>query len=61
VVRWPMEHFAATLPRARLVRVNRDHPGLDHARAVEVLSVPFDAGSAVAAFATACLGPPAAP
>jgi NAD-dependent SIR2 family protein deacetylase len=61
VVRWPMERWAASLPRARLVRVNREHPGLDHARVVEALSVPFDAGSAVAAFADACLGPSTAP
>jgi NAD-dependent SIR2 family protein deacetylase len=61
VVRWPMEQLAAGLPQARLVRVNRDHPGLDHVRGVEALTLPADAGAAVAAFRAACLGPAAGP
>ena len=53
VVRQPLERLAAGLSQSRFVRVNRDHAELGHADPARGLSVPHDAGAAIAAFAAA--------
>jgi hypothetical protein len=56
VVRWQVERLAHALPNARLVRINRDDAETGDVPAVRALAIATDAGAAIDAMWTTCLG-----
>ncbi len=56
VVRWQTERLARSLPNARLVRINRDDANTGDVPEGRTLAIQCDAGAAIAALSTACLG-----
>ena len=43
VIRWPIERIATHLPKSRLIRINRDHPGVPSAISERSASLSADA------------------
>ncbi|WP_207455483.1 SIR2 family NAD-dependent protein deacylase [Herbiconiux sp. SYSU D00978] len=59
VIRWPIEHIATLIPRATLIRVNRDHPGVPASLTGRAASLGGDAGDIINRLITAVERPSA--